>query len=343
MIISSTHLALTSVIKLGYGLFTHNEGVKIYMLQRQFLKKVCGVSLLFFILALSPGKTWAGKRIWIQPNNPANYVGIEDVKESEVGDSILNHPYNFDPKKLTDMLLSLRYNKKMLLRKGVSDRQLFFDADLVENKFVPKIVDAFNEAGPNQAVVFSIVQKDPYFIIRNDRLNVIRAYVAQDGLHLDFVKSDAKLFGDYQEHMRGQSLRENAVSLGVTLEPQSGQTLSFTNPNEIILDLNYNWAKLVDQKADEEMARKAEEERAKKFGKRRSADSAPAPVAVPSPAATSKNPMPARRSTPEEGATAVKSARSTEERLNELKLLKEKGLVSPQEYEAKKKEILKDL
>lgn len=298
----------------------------------------------FSILLSTP--SWAGnKRIWQQPNNPANYIGLASAKESQVGDVVLEHPYTFDPKKLTDMLLSLRYNKKMLLRKGIQDKQLFFDAELLENKFIPKIVEAFQEAEPDQIVVISIVQKDPYFIVRNDRLNIINAFMAQDGLHLNFVKSDAKLFGDYQAHKTGFAMREGAVSMGVTLEPQPGQSLSFTNPNEIILDPKFDFARLVDQKADEDTAKRIEEERAKKYGKRRTAETTPAATgaAAPAPAATNATP---RRSTadPVPAAPApTANLKNTEQRLNDLKVLKEKGLINQQEYDAKKKEILKDL
>ncbi len=307
---------------------------------------------MFLIITFTAGfistDSWAGnKRIWQQSNNPANYIGLASAKESQIGDMVLDHPYTFDPKKLTDMLLSLRYNKKMLLRKGIQDKALFFDAELLENKFVPKIVEAFQEAGPDQVVVISIVQKDPYFIVRNDRLNIIYAYMAQDGLHLNFVKSDAKLFGDYQAHKTGFSLRENAVSMGVTLEPQPGQTLSFVNPNEIILDPKYNFASLVDQKADEDTAKKIEEERAKKYGKRRNTETTSATTAAPAPAPATSSASGAkpRRSTPEAAtpATPTANAKSAEQRLNDLKLLKEKGLINQQEYDAKKKEILKDL
>lgn len=305
--------------------------------------------LLSLAVSLISTDSWAAnKRIWQQANNPANYVGLASAKESQVGDVVIDHPYTFDPKKLTDMLLSLRYNKKMMLRKGIEDKALFFDAEMLENKFVPKIVEAFQEAGPDQLVVISIVQKDPYFIVRNDRLNIIYAYMAQDGLHLNFVKSDAKLFGDYQAHKTGFSLRENAVSLGVTLEPQPGQSLSFVNSNEIILDPNYNFAKLVDQKADEDTAKRIEAERAKKYGKRRDAETNPAvnPAPVPAPVTPAASNAKPRRSSPEEVAATPKpsaNAKSAEQRLNDLKLLKEKGLINQQEYDAKRKEILKEL
>lgn len=279
---------------------------------------VLGLTLAAVSGVFSPAH--ANTKVWQQPNNPANYVVLESIKEAKAEDLVLNHPYTFDPKKLTDMLLSLRYNKAMMLRKKLEDRQVFFDADTLEKKFVPHIVEAFQKAGPDQVVVFSIVQKDPYFIIRNDRLNVIRAFVAQDGLHVSFLKTDAKLMGDYQAHTVGTKMIESAKGLGVTLEPQEGQKLSFVDPKEIILDMNYNFAALVDKKADEEEAKEKEE----KKRARRTAETAPATTSakVTSPASAAKNPT---------------------ERLKELKQLKDQGLISPQEYELKKKEILKDL
>ena len=84
--------------------------------------------VLFVVLSIplitSPGIS--GERIWRQANNPANYVVIEDFDKSENPGVVLNHPYEFDPKIFTDMLLSVRYNKDYLLRKDLKDKQVFF-------------------------------------------------------------------------------------------------------------------------------------------------------------------------------------------------------------------------
>jgi hypothetical protein len=269
----------------------------------------------------------ASTRVWEQANNPANYVVLEKLKESKAEELILNHPYTFDPKKLTDMFLSLRYNKALVFRKDIQDQQIFFDIDTLEKKFIPHIVEAFQKATPNQVVVFSIVQKDPYFIIRNDRLNVIRTFLAQDGLHVIFLKTDAKLLGDYQAHTKGQMMIDSAHGLGVTLEAQEGQKLAFTNTNEIILDPNYDFAALVDKKTSEQEAREAEKKNRKRNEARSVTPQTPAAPVVAAPQTTSTS------STP----------KSSTERLKELKELKDQGLISPQDYEVKKKEILKGL
>jgi hypothetical protein len=241
------------------------------------------------------------------------------------------------------MFLSLRYNKAMMLREDLKDRQIFFDVDLLEKKFMPHIVEAFQKASPRQVVVISIVQKDPYFIIRNDRLNVMRTFVAADGLHIQFLKNDVKMLGDYQAHTTGTRLIEKSTSRGVTLEPQEGQNLSFNSPDEIILDLNYDFAALVDKKEAEEETKKAEEKERSKRSKQRSPESAPAvgtstPAVKGTPAAGTA-PAPSTGGGPASGS----GSKTTADRLKELKNLKDQGLITNQEYEAKKKEILSGL
>ncbi len=284
--------------------------------------------------------------IWKQPNNPANSVSLEKIKEEKAEGLVLNHPYTFDPKKLTDMFLSLRYNKSVLFLKDVEDQSIFFDVKLLENKFIPHIVEAFQKATPNQVVSISIVQKDPYFIVRNDRLNIIRAYVAQDGLHLKFVKTDAKLMGDYQAHTTGTKMIDRAQGMKVTFEPQPGQMLSFDDPREIILDLNYDFASLVDKKAEEDKAREEESKKRKRSDKTPESRSTPAPsTSVTTPGKTTTPATPAS-STPSPSSPQPKPAgagKSSAERLKELKVLKDEGLITPKEYEEKKSEILKGL
>jgi len=292
-----------------------------------FFKKIFYLSLLTFALCMVSSPVFARTKIWQQPNNPANYVGIENLKEAEAEDIVPNHPYTFDPKKLADMFLSVRFNKALLFRKDIVDQQVFFDLDTLEKKFIPHIVEAFQQVGPNQVVSISMVQKDPFFIIRNDRLNVMRVFVAQDGFHIRFVKANAKLIGDYQAHNQfGIQRVDESKGLKTILEPQEGQFLSFTTPNEIILDLNYDFASQIDKKAAEEDEREKEEKRRNKHSTQRSQSSPESnPAAAPKPSS-----LPASNKTPVE-------------RLKELKNLKDQGLISPQEYETKKKEILKDI
>src|SRR5262245_44181510 len=97
-------------------------------LKKEFWMSCKSRSLFFLALGLfflALPKVQASTRIWQQSNNPANYVVLEKMKQAKAEDLLLNHPYTFDPKKFTDMLLSLRYNKALLFRKDVEDSQVF--------------------------------------------------------------------------------------------------------------------------------------------------------------------------------------------------------------------------
>ncbi len=316
--------------------------------------------ILVILFSVSSAK--AGERIWRQANNQANYVGIEDFDKSDNSEGlVLNHPYNFDPKKLTDMLLSIRYNKGYIIKRDIKDQQVFFDTDLVEKKFAPRIVEAFKKVTPNQVVVFSIVQKDPYFIIRNDTLNIVRAFVAQDGLHLSFIKTNAKLFGDYKAHTTGNSLISSSKGLRVTLEPQAGQKLALNNNSEVVLDLNYDFAALVDKKAAEEEEKEKAEKEEKKRKKLRKQEEKEAKENSKNSPDVQTSAVKTEEKKMEEKKIEEKSSKPTREprssstsssssgklspidRLTELKQLKEKGLISDKEYEEKRKEILNQL
>ncbi len=317
------------------------------------------IQILAFILVglFSVSSAKGSERIWRQANNQANYVGIEDFDKSDNPEGlVLNHPYNFDPKKFTDMLLSIRYNKGYIIKRDIKDQQVFFDTDLVEKKFAPKIVEAFKKVTPNQVVVFSIVQKDPYFIIRNDTLNIVRAFVAQDGLHLSFIKTNAKLFGDYKAHTTGNSLISSSKGLRVTLEPQAGQKLALNNNSEVVLDLNYDFAALVDKKAAEEEEReKAEKEEKKRKKLRKQEEKEAKENSKNSPDVQTSAVKTEEKKTEEKSSKSTRESRSSSptnsssgklspiDRLTELKQLKEKGLIYDKEYEEKRKEILNQL
>ena len=273
--------------------------------------------------------------IYKQPNNQANFVKIEKFKPEDGGQP--NQPYTFDETQLRAILSSLKYSKKLILLKESKNRDLF-EAEYID-KFAPYIVQAFAKAKPDQAVVWSVVQKRPYFIIRNDKLTIVRMWVVGSELHLDFVKTEAKLQGDYQAKTTGQKLIDEAKSIGVSIEPQQGQKFGLNSTDELIVDLKADWPTISANLAaeDERMRQEAEAEKAAKKG-HRTATAAPASTSTMTTTTTSTAaPTTARP------AVSPVDQKNAQARLTELKNLRDKGLISEKDYEKKKEEILKDL
>ncbi len=262
--------------------------------------------------------------IYRQPNNPANFVKLEQISERKAAELKLNHPHVFTEDQMADMLRSLRYSRRSLFSDKEKIRQVF-EEEYIE-KFTPHLVKAFQEADNHEVVLFSVAQARPLVIIRNDRLTTVQMWVTGQELHIEFVKTEAKLEGDYKANTpEGQRLRENAETLRVALEPQKNQKFAFDSSKEIILDLDTNWEAIVAQiEADEERLKQEEEiKKAKGYKKKKLSEQLDA----------------------KDNASKVsaKDQKSAETRLSELKKLKDKGLISEQDYEKKKEEILSNL
>lgn len=112
------------------------------------------------------------KSIFKQANNPANFVKLVNISKKDAETLKLNHPYTFDEDQMADMLRSLRYNRRALFSKKIKERNVY-EEEYVE-QFAPLLVKAFKEVGPGQVVSFSIAQKRPWVIIRNDKLTAVR-------------------------------------------------------------------------------------------------------------------------------------------------------------------------
>ncbi len=270
--------------------------------------------------------------IFKQPNNIANYIKLEKIKNSKAEELKITQPYTFTVEQLTDMLRSLRFSRKVIF----SDKEKIRDVFEMEyiNKFVPLLIEAFSKAKPNQVVLWSIVQKRPYVIIRNDHLTQVKMWVSGSELHIHFAKVEAKLQGDYQARTTGERIIEAARGIRIGLEPQSGQKFALDSTEEIILDINANWGAIADALDAEDERIKEEEEAKKKRKKTAKADASAPPAAAAAPTTPVAPPAP---------LLSVKDQKNAEQRLIELKKLKDKGLISDDDYNKKKDEILQGL
>lgn len=281
--------------------------------------------LSFFILftLLIPATVLAKKStIYRQGNNPANIIKLQKISRGQAERLNLSHPYTFTEDQMADVLRSLRYNRRALFSDKIKTRHVY-EEEYIE-KYTSLLVKAFQEVGPQEVVYFSLAQKRPLIIIRNDHLTAVEMWVTGQELHIKFLKTEAKLQGDYKQRtQQGRKLIMESKGMRISLEPQEAQKFSFESSKELILDINANWEAIVTKiEAEEERIKqeqafkKARGSRKKKLAKQQEVQSAP---------------------------ISEKDRKSAEQRLSELKKLRDKGLINDQDYEKKKQEILENL
>jgi hypothetical protein len=290
------------------------------------------------VLVSCAAEAEAAKTTYIVTNNRFNYVKLKEIGGKEAQALHLSHPATLDEVGLRAALASINLSRSYVVKKEV-DAQQVFDEQAI-NYLTPALVRAFTQASPQEIVVFSYLSKNPYFIIRNDRLNICRAWVSGDEIHIKFEKLYAKLFGDTDKRGNEARFIAQAKSLRVQLELGEGQKLGIDDPEEVVLSFGYNYVKrpepekpitegvtMSGQKvpleggAVEATVPALEEKAPKKKGKGAKAEIA----ATPPP---SLPPVPQK---------------SAKDRLEELQQLRKDKLIDQKEYEEKKREILKEL
>jgi hypothetical protein len=280
------------------------------------MKKYALTALLVAAILL-PATGLARKTTYIVTNKRLNYVKLVEVKASVAEEHNMSHPVDIPTSKMRDILEALTLSKEHLIGEKVDTRQVFDERAV--GYLAPALSRAFREAKPNEEVQFSYVVKSPYFIIRNDRLTMIDAWVSGNELFLDFKKLYAKLSGDTDKRGNMSKIVSRAKGLRVSLDLQPGQQMASVGSRTLVVDLNY------------------------------------VPV-VASTAETSsdgvKRTSKSKRTVDDDAAASSKEAAAVDaavdsdpatRRLEKLDALRKRGLITKKEYKAKKKEILNDL
>ncbi|MDX1386066.1 MAG: hypothetical protein R3257_00645, partial [bacterium] len=160
------------------------------------MKKLIFLSILLVSLSWSPASQAGKNDIYRQSNNPANFIRLINVPKERAAEVKLNQPYTFTEDQMADILRSLRYNRRAVFSDKVKTRRIF-EEETIE-KYTPFLVEAFKKVSPDQAVYFSVAQKRPWYVVRNDHLTQVEMWVVGQELHMRFGKTEAKLLGDYQ-------------------------------------------------------------------------------------------------------------------------------------------------
>ncbi|MBI2338847.1 MAG: SHOCT domain-containing protein [Deltaproteobacteria bacterium] len=260
-----------------------------------------------------------------------NWVKLDRASPKDVPLGSLKHPYTgLTVEQMEGMLLSVKISKRFLLKKEIDSADVFNSYEA--KKYAPFIVEALAKATPDQVAHFSIIHKRPFFILRNDRLTMGNVWAADDGIHFQFQKLFAKITGDYEASAQMDKAIRNAKSLRVTLEAGEGQQLSYASATEIILDPGYDFVAQAYREQEEDRLAEEEEmkgKKAKKEAKKKkeeSQDLSPAPTASR-----------AAKNAPSSASGDVAA------RLRRLDALKKEKLITEQEYQQKRKEILSEI
>ena len=290
---------------------------------------VCGVcGILLLVLALPQLAPASDKVIF---NKKYDTVRLVKTKDSVTGGVALDQPKVIGAEKIHNMLATLRFDKRNVLFKNQEDARLFDKRGL--KMLSEPISQAFAAATPEQLVFFQFIKKAPYAkVIRNDRL--IRGYLfVHDGkVFIRFQKLYAKIFGDYQRAGQ-QRMLNDAKDVRVSLNQQLGQEV--LGQKLVSLQVSHDFY------AD--LQREAEEKKQAELEKKKQEDTIGVPVPdapPPSPKSKSNSEGSVTKLVKNDTAASAANPNSVEARLNKLDDLKEKKLISNQEYKAKRKEIL---
>lgn len=279
--------------------------------------------LFALIVSLLPVSAIAKKTKYITSNHRFNYVKLVELKPREADARAMTQPMELDEGQMRAILESIKLSRRHVLSKEVDSQDAFNESSI--NFLAPALVKAFREATSSDEVVFSFLMKEPFFILRNDRLNLGTAWIRENEMHIKFSKLYAKVTGDTDARGHEAKAIANSRGLGIDLELQPGQTMDVTDPEELVVDLGHNFSTDV---AAAEAAKAAEPQKEKKSKKGKKE--------------VAKAEEPAQAATEAEQASADKSV-DVQQRLERLEQLKKDKLITNKEYKEKKKEILKDL
>jgi len=284
------------------------------------------ILILALLVTLSLGFSLFEKTKWIWHQGEYSYVRLA---KPDKGVENLEHPAEISPEQLQQILTAIRYQRAWLnLGNLVKPKDYdLFTAEEAEG-IAPYLAQGLKEANSSQWVDFSLeVHRGQLIIFGSDQVTDGVAFVKEGKLNLAFRNISEKL---------GQETTPNIVSPlkafpgSARLVPGKGQELSKNKKGR----QTANWL-IIDLKAPA----KSEEVKPSVMEEEKKAE----PEKVAQPPELEK-PQPA----PEKPATAAepsqpKSQKSIKERLTELRELYDQGLITEDDYNKRREEILKEL
>jgi hypothetical protein len=284
---------------------------------------------LLLLLSLVYGCNTFNKKIYKKSNivgaTVDDHNASVEIREEldEKGDLIkknYNHPYYFTAGGLTNILSSIYYTQKSIILGSKGKKQLYKKEEL--QNIIPPIISAFSMANDSQDIlVFSTSDKvlladaQSYFsmFVSNNELNIVFSDILNKKSISDgraFRKSNKSKFKDPFDVKR--SGRWNLI-------PMEGQRFAPGHRNWLIIDLS---SSLYGVAGSGNISNNANDNPLQVGGRERS---------IERKVRTSNNFIEEKQ-----------KYQDVRDKLRELKVLSEEGLISEKDYELKKKELLNE-
>lgn len=302
------------------------KGLHMFIRQSSYLKP----ALLFIMILVFVGCS-ATKLYKKGDHKKSKIVGavIQDQETSvEIREEVdgngnvimkgFNHPYYFAEEGLSNILSSIYYKEKGMLR-GSGRRKLFRSEEL--QKIVPAIINAFSMATDSQDIlVFSTSHK----VLLSDRQSYFSMFIVENELNIAFSTINSKKsLNERKSYRLGNKsklkdpLTVKKGTIGMlsywSLVPMGGQRLRKGYDTWLIVDMTNDLYGLA------------------------SADDTDSGL---TPASGSMKGIQQRVAADSNFANEKKKYQNVREKLRELKSLKDDGLISEEDYDEKKQELL---
>lgn len=299
--------------------------------------------LLIVMLCLVTLPAFAKKTTYIYTNNRFNFVRLAELDKKAAEELAITQPITIDTEQMRAILREIKLSHSFILKKEVETQDVFDESAI--NFLAPKLVEALAVATDKDKVEASYLTKDPIFILRNDRLTMFSVWVHEKELHFEFDKLMAHMSGDYDKRGDFSKIVANSRGLRVSLAVRDGQSYG-KSTGEVVVDLNHDFMKPATETSDAEAGTPPSSTKFSETPKEEA--SARTDKKVIRKGEGGDNPKgPVFNKTekvkPEDTVGEPEKPLSTKERLKQLKRLKEDGLITDEEYKAKKEEIIKGL
>ena len=285
----------------------------------KFVSLLLLITLTFGCSLSLPKKTYKKSSIvgaTINDQNASVEIREELDEQGNVIKKNFNHPYYFTGSGLANILSSIYYKKKSLIKGSTGRRKLFRQEEL--QTIIPPIISAFSMATDSQDIlVFSTSDK----ILLADRQSYFSMFITDSDLNIVFSTiqskknlTDGRAFRKSNKNKFKDPLDVKRSSYW-SLVPMGGQRLASGRKNWLIVDLGSSLFGVADSDSEHNI--------------NNSIQTGSNIRAIERKIRTDKNFIAEKR-----------KYQGVREKLRELRDLRDEELISEKDYDAKKKELL---